>query len=136
MKRFLVLLLCLAAMSLGSGSLLADNASVVFGCNYTISVSIDGQEFLVSHQDRVRNGSAIPFNFQDYQLHLRITEAESETATVELVLSEKTDVGWHQIYASPPSFTVNLGAPADFEYKDDIAIFKVSLIVSKMTSQN
>ena len=37
---------------------LADQDTIVFGCNYTISMSIDGEDFEVSHQDRVRNGSA------------------------------------------------------------------------------
>ena len=76
---------------------LADQDTIVFGCNYTISMSIDGEDFEVSHQDRVRNGSAIPFDMQDFLLQLRVTEATSDTAMVELVLSEKTDGNWHEI---------------------------------------
>ena len=133
MKRLFVVIISSLAISSASGPLLAADSSIVFGCNYTLSVQIDGQEFSVSHQDRVRNGSSIPFNLQDYFLELRITEADSESATVELVLSEKTLDGWHQIYATPPSFVVNLGAPAEFEHSDDIAKFEVALIVSKMT---
>ena len=132
MKRLFVVMISSLAMSSAFGPLLAADPSIVFGCNYSLSVQIDGQEFSVSHQDRVRNGSAIPFNLRDYLLQLRITEADSESATVELVLSEKTLDGWHHIYATPPSFVVNLGALAEFEHTDDIAKFDVALIVSKV----
>ena len=132
MNRLLVVLSFFIVLAAETVLAQAEDSTVVFGCNYTISISVDGQDFSVSHQDRVRNGSAIPFNLQDFLLQLRVTEAESATATIELILSEKTADGWHQIYATPPSFTVNLGAPAEFKYSDDIATFEVSLIASKI----
>ena len=132
MNRSLPVLLLLVCIVLSADPPLASDGAVVFGCNYTLSASIDGQDFTVSHQDRVRSGSAIPFHFQDYLLHLRITQAASEKATVELILSERTPDGWHQIYASPPTFTVNLGAPTEFNHEDDVAKFDISLIVSML----
>jgi len=132
MNRSLPALLLLVSILLAPERPLAGGGTVVFGCNYTLSASIDGQDFSVSHQDRVKSGSAIPFYFQDYLLQLRVTEASAEMATIELILSEKSAGGWHQIYASPPSFTVNLGVPTDFKHNDDVAEFDVSLIVSRL----
>jgi len=131
MNRLVLILAFLSLMEASSSRVQAENLTVIFGCNYTISVSIDGQEFSVSHRDRVSSGGAIPFNLQDFLFQLRITEFDAETAKVELVLSEKTEDGWHQIYATPPSFIVNLGIPTDFRHSDDIAKFDISLIASK-----
>lgn len=134
MKRlFLVTVSTLVLASL-CAPLFAADSSVVFGCNYTLSVDINGQVFSVSHQNQVTNGGVIPLNLQDYLLQMRITEADSENALVELVLSQESADGWHRIYRKPPSFRVHLGSPAKFEHNDDIAKFDIDLIVSKLAS--
>ncbi len=132
MNRSLPALLLPVSLFFASDAALAREEVVVFGCNYSLSASIDGQEFSLSHQDRVTSGSAIPIHLQDYLLHLRITAAPEQTAQIELILSEKAADGWQRVYASPPTFTADLGVPIDFKYDDDVARFEISLIVSKL----
>lgn len=110
-----------------------DDGRIVFACNYTVSVTIDGKEFEVSHQDRVRSGSYIPLHLEDYVLALRIISAADDSAIVELVLSEESNGKKTEIYTSPPSFSAKLGMPVDFQHSDAIAQFDVSLIVSRLS---
>jgi hypothetical protein len=132
MKRLFLVTLSTLVLSSASAPLFAEDSSAVFGCNYTLSVDINGRAFSVSHQNRVKDGGVIVFNLQNYLLELRINEGDSQSAIVELVLSEETADGWHRIYTDPLSFRVHLGLPAKFEHNDDIAKLDVDLIVSKL----
>lgn len=132
MNRLLPARLLLVSLFLAPDGTFASDDAVVFGCNYSLSASIDGRDFSVSHQDRVRSGSTIPIHLEDYLLQLRITAAPSRAARIELILSAKTADGWHRVYASPPTFTADLGVPVDFRYDDDVASFEISLIVSTL----
>lgn len=91
---------------------------------------IDGEEFKVSHQDRVLSGSAIPFEMQGLMLELRVSEASAESAKIEFILSEKSDDAWHEIYVSPPSIEAKYETPTEFTFKDDIVTIAAYVSVS------
>ena len=134
MRRFIAIMVMLVGFTAFLPMSSAELDNVVFGCNYTISMSIGGEEFEVSHQDRVRSGSAIPFEMQGLMLRLRVSEASTESAKVEFVLLEKSDDDWHEIYVSPPSFEAKYGTPTEFKFQDDIVTIAAYLSVSIVMS--
>ncbi len=102
----------------------------VFACNYTVSLTMDETNFIVTQQARVRDGSHIPIDAQDVRLRMNFSAAGDERVLIELVLIERTDSGWTEIYPEPLSFEITHGEPAEFSHEDDIAEIDVALIVS------
>ncbi len=102
----------------------------IYACNYTVSLTMDKANFIVTQQARVRDGSNIPIDAQDVRLRMNFSAAGDERVLIELVLLERTDSGWAEIYPEPPSFEIAHGEPAEFSHEDDIAEIDVALIVS------
>ncbi len=103
----------------------------IFACNYTVSLRMDDDSFVVTLQSRVRDGSHIPIDAEDVQLRMRVSTAAPDKALIELILLEPTDEGWVEIYPKPLSFETAFGEPTEFSYRDDIAEIEVALIVSE-----
>ena len=131
MSRYL---LAIAILTVALASPIAAEDSRVFACNYTVSLKVDGESFVVTLQTRVRDGSHIPIDAQDVRLRMRVSTASTEKALIELILLERTNSGWAEIYPEPPSFETTLGEPVEFNYSDDIAEIDVALIVSEAAS--
>ncbi len=102
----------------------------VYACNYTVSLTMDAASFIVTQQSRVRDGSHIPIDAQDVQLQMKLSAAGDERVLVELILLERTESSWVEIYPEPLSFELTHGEPAEFSHEDDIARIDVALIVS------
>ncbi len=103
----------------------------VFACNYTVSLTVDDQSFLVTQQSRVRDGSHIPIDAQDVRLRMRFSANGDAEVLIELILLEPSDMGWTEIYPAPLSFEATHGEPVEFSYEDDIVRIEIALIVSE-----
>ena len=102
----------------------------VFACNYTVSLTMDGESFVVTQQSRVRDGSHIPVDAQDVRLRMKLSAEGRERVRVELTLLERSGSSWIEIYPQPLSFEATHGEPGEFSYEDDIAAIDIALIVS------
>ncbi len=121
------------ALVFGVLSVSSANAStdVVFACNYGVDLTIDGETHSVSSRSRVRNGSAIPFDFNDHRLELRVTEIDTDAVRIDVLLAEEVDRIWQTIYPEPPHLRLSIGGKTNWTRIDDILQLQLSMICSR-----
>ncbi len=127
---FLSLLMILPAWS---DSVRAADEEIVFACNYTIRLTIDGIAGAITTQSRVRNNSHIPINLRDYELRLGASSTDTDMALVKVTILERADDTLREIYPRPLSFEAPLGAPTEFSYRDEFLEIEIALIVSVLS---
>lgn len=115
-----------------SGSLTSadDGAIRVFSCNYDLVLTIDENVARARSRARVRDGRAIPIEFQAHMVDISVSSGADGKVLLGLTLFEKSGEFWYQLNPEPLTFDGSLGIPVQYEWTDGAMSLDIAIVVS------
>lgn len=106
------------------------NSPRVFSCNYDLKLVVDGNLGQIRSRSLVRDGHAIPMEFQNHKVEVFVTSADGAEIDLAITLFEKSGEHWYEINPEPLKFSGSLGIPMQFEWVDSGLGLDIAIVVS------
>ena len=106
------------------------DGELVFFCNYDVVLTAEDSVGQINSRARVRNGHAIPIEFQNHRIDILVASAGEGGATFAITLFEKSGEYWYPINPEPLTFGGNLGVPVRYQWSGGDLSLDVAISVS------
>lgn len=103
---------------------------LIFFCNYDVLLTVDDSVGQINSRARVRDGHAIPIDFQDHRIDILIADAGEGRVELGITLFERSGDNWYQINPEPLKFSGVLGIPVQYQWSDGSMALDVAISVS------
>ena len=103
---------------------------LIFFCNYDVLLTVDDSVGQINSRARVRDGHAIPIDFQDHKIDILINDAGEGRVELGITLFERSGEHWYQINPEPLKFSGELGIPVQYQWSDGSLALDVAISVS------
>lgn len=108
----------------------ADEDDLVLFCNYDVLFTADDSVGKINSRARVRDGHAIPIEFQSHKIDIVVASAGDQGVELAITLFERSGEYWYQINPEPLSFSGTLGVPVRYQWSDGGLALDVAISVS------
>lgn len=105
-------------------------AENILAANYDVLLNIGETEWQIQSQAQVRSGNAIPVDFGQHKVDLRITADSATNYSVVVSLSENTEDGWYLVTTTPPRFEGEFAIPVQFAWSSGDVALDIAIAVS------
>ena len=119
----------LVALVFAGGTGHAEPETVLF-CNYDVLLTVDDSVGQINSRARVRDGHAIPIEFQDHTIDILIASRGDGGVDFAIALFERSAEYWYQVNAEPLQFRGELGIPVRYQWSDGSMSLDVAISVS------
>ena len=106
------------------------DATLVWSCNYDVMRIVDDSVGKIRSRSRVRDGHAIPMEFQNHRVDIVVAEASETGVNVAVSLFEKSGEQWYEINPEPLTFSGDIGIPMRYQWTSSGIELDVAIIVS------
>ncbi len=106
------------------------DGELIFFCNYDVVLIADDSVGQINSRARVRDGHAVPIEFQRHRIDILVASAGEDGATFAITLFEKSGKYWYQINPEPLTFGGNLGVPVRYQWSGGDLSLDVAISVS------
>ncbi len=103
---------------------------LIFFCNYDVLLTVDDSVGQINSRARVRDGHAIPIDFQDHKIDILIADAGEGRVELGITLFERSGEYWYQINPEPLNFGGMLGIPVQYQWSDGSLSLDIAISVS------
>lgn len=103
---------------------------LIFFCNYDVLLTVDDSVGQINSRARVRDGHAIPIDFQNHKIDILIANAGEGRVELGITLFERSGKQWYQINPEPLKFGGVLGIPVQYQWSDGSLALDVAISVS------
>lgn len=105
-------------------------SDTVFFCNYDVVLTVDDSVGQINSRARVRDGHAIPIEFQHHKIDIRVAAGGDDSVEFAITLFEKSEEHWYQINPEPLLFAGELGIPLQYQWSEGDLSLDVAISVS------
>jgi len=102
----------------------------VFACNYDVVLTVEDSVAQARSRARVRDGHAIPIEFQKHMVDISVSSGEGGEVSLGLTLFEKSGEYWYQINPEPLTFGGSLGIPVQYQWSNGAMSLDIAIVVS------
>ena len=128
MKSMAITISAIASLFVYQAGVAEDD--LIFFCNYDVLFTADDSIGQINSRARVRNGHALPIEFQDHKIDIVVAEAGEGRVELGITLFERSDEYWYQINPEPLKFGGVLGIPMQYQWSDEGLSLDIAISVS------
>ena len=130
LNRLVKFCFCVCLTIVSGASIASAQSTLVLATNYDAVLVVGGNESRITSRSKVRNGSAIPIQFQKHRINIKLSEVAPGEFKAEVNVFECTPDGWYLINTDPLLFGGDYTTPVEYQWRLGEVYLNLAIVVS------